>query len=150
MTTQVHAAPPRMSDQLNAGAISETTQTWKTIHTIHAPINSNKANMKWWSWRSNDIRGPCGPKASWHLSYRWGKPRKYLTQETFPDWGSNPCPLRDRRAHYRLPHSGGRKFRPYVSCLIPTRTRQRHKQSADVIPSVVQVEWRHTFGIALM
>ena len=23
-----------------------------------------------------DIRGPCGPKVSWHLSYRWGKTPK--------------------------------------------------------------------------
>ena len=68
----------RMSDQLNVGATSETTQTWKTIglHTIHAPINSNKANMKGWLWRPNDIRGPCWPKTSWHLSYRWGKTPK--------------------------------------------------------------------------
>ena len=32
--------------------------------------------MKGWLWRPNDIRGPCGPKASWHLSYRWGKTPK--------------------------------------------------------------------------
>ena len=35
------------------------------------------------------------------------KPRKILTQETCPDRGSNPGPLRDRRACYRLLHSGG-------------------------------------------
>ena len=34
------------------------------------------------------------------------KPRKNLTQETCPDRGSNP--LRDTRACYHLPHSGGR------------------------------------------
>ena len=62
----------RMRDQLNAGATSETTRTWKTIHIIH----SNKANMKGWFWQPNDIRGPCGPKASCHLSYRWGKTPK--------------------------------------------------------------------------
>ena len=33
------------------------------------------------------------------------KPRKHLTQETCPDRGSNPGPLRDRRACYRLPHN---------------------------------------------
>ena len=37
------------------------------------------------------------------------KPRKNLTQETCPDRGSNPGPLRDRRACYRLSHSGGLK-----------------------------------------
>ena len=30
-----------------------------------------------------------------------------LTQETCPDRGSNPGPLRDKRACYRLLHSGG-------------------------------------------
>ena len=36
-----------------------------------------------------------------------GKPRKNLTQETCPNRGSNPGPLRDRRACYHLLHSGG-------------------------------------------
>ena len=82
LTTQGHEAPRRMRDNLNAGAISwyihtsETTRTWKTIHTIHASIHSNKANMKGWLWRPNDIRGLCGPKASRQLSYRWGKTPK--------------------------------------------------------------------------
>ena len=35
------------------------------------------------------------------------KPRKNLTKETSPDRGSNPGPLRDRRAWYHLLHSGG-------------------------------------------
>ena len=35
------------------------------------------------------------------------KPRKNLTQETCPDRGSNPGPLRDERACYHLFHSGG-------------------------------------------
>ena len=35
------------------------------------------------------------------------KLRKNLTQETCPDRGSNPGPLRVRRACYRLSHSGG-------------------------------------------
>ena len=35
------------------------------------------------------------------------KPRKNITQETCPDRGSNPGPLRDRRACCRLAHSGG-------------------------------------------
>ena len=33
------------------------------------------------------------------------KPRKNLAQETCPDRGSNPGPLRDRRACYHLFHS---------------------------------------------
>ena len=55
-----------------------------------------------------------GPKVSWHLSYRWGKPRKNLTQETCPDRGSNPGPLRDKRAFYHLLHSGGPLWHPYT------------------------------------
>ena len=35
-----------MRDQLNAGATSEKTQTWKTIHTIHALIHFNKENIQ--------------------------------------------------------------------------------------------------------
>ena len=108
LTTQGHGEPPRMRDQLNAGATSETTRTCKTIHIIHAPIHSNKANMKGWLWWPNNIRGSLGTKPSWHLSYRWGgKTRKNLTHETCLDRGSNPGKLSDRRACYRLLHSGG-------------------------------------------
>ena len=107
LTTQGHGEPPRMRDQFIAWATSEKTWTWMTIHAIHASIHSNKANMKGWLWRPNDIRESCRLKASWHLSYRWGKNRKNLTQETSPDRGSNSGPLRDRRACYRLLHSGG-------------------------------------------
>ena len=35
------------------------------------------------------------------------KSRKNLTQETCPDRGSNPGPLRDKRTCYHLLHSGG-------------------------------------------
>ena len=34
---------------------------------VHALIHSNKANMEGLLWRPNYIRGPCGPKASWHV-----------------------------------------------------------------------------------
>ena len=41
------------------------------------------------------------------VTYRWGKmPEKNLTQETCPDRGYNPGPLRDWRACYCLHHSG--------------------------------------------
>ena len=36
-------------------------------------------------------------------------PEKNLTQGTSPDRGSNPGPLRDKRACYHLPHSGGQE-----------------------------------------
>ena len=42
------------------------------------------------------------------------KPRKNLTQEICPDRGSNPGPLRDRRACYRLAHSGGLVISSYI------------------------------------
>ena len=38
------------------------------------------------------------------------KPRKNLTQETCPDWESNPGPLRDKRVNHHLLHSGGPKY----------------------------------------
>ena len=38
------------------------------------------------------------------------KPRKNLTQETCPDWGSNPRPLRDKHACYHFLHSGGLEY----------------------------------------
>ena len=46
LTTQGHGGPPRMSDQPNAGATSETAQTGKTIHTKHTLSHPNKANME--------------------------------------------------------------------------------------------------------
>ena len=54
---------------------------------------------KWYS-------GTLWPKVSCHLSYKWGKTLKNLTQGTCPDRRSNPGPLHDRRACYRLLHSG--------------------------------------------
>ena len=45
------------------------------------------------------------------------KPRKKLTQETCPDRGSNPGPLRDRRACYHLVHSGGLKLHSLLKLL---------------------------------
>ena len=41
------------------------------------------------------------------------KPRKNITKETCPDRGSNQGKLRDRRARYRLSHSGGQSVFTY-------------------------------------
>ena len=85
LTTQGYGEPPRMSDQPNAGATSETAQTWKTINTKHTLSHANKAKMEWWWRRPNDIRGPWGPKVSWHLCYRWGKtPKKISPRKLVP------------------------------------------------------------------
>ena len=42
------------------------------------------------------------------------KLRKNLTQETFPNQGSNPGPLHDRHACYRPFHSSGPKYSGYL------------------------------------
>ena len=46
------------------------------------------------------------------------KPRKNLTQETCPDRGSNPGPLRDKRACYHWLHSGGPAVKDILLILI--------------------------------
>ena len=43
------------------------------------------------------------------------KPRKNLTQEIYPDRGSNPGPLREKRACYRFVHGGGPKGRSFTA-----------------------------------
>ena len=53
------------------------------------------------------VRGFVGLKLPYICLTSEEKPRKILTQETCPDQGSIPGPLRDRRACCRLAHSGG-------------------------------------------
>ena len=84
-----------------------SAQTWKTIHTRHTFSHSNKANMKWWLWRPDDIRDFVGLKFPDIRLTDEEKPRKNPIQETSSDRGSNPGPLRERHACYRLFHSGG-------------------------------------------
>ena len=55
-----------------------------------------------------------------------GKPRKNLSQETCPDRGSNPDPLCDRHACYRLAHSGGP-----LSFNVPQRKKFNDIKSED-------------------
>ena len=84
--------PPRMRDQLNAGASSKTTRTWKTIHILSAPIHSNKVHMKGRLWRPNDIRGLSGPKASWHFVLQVRKtPKNIVLGKLVPteDWSGS-------------------------------------------------------------
>ena len=100
LTTQGHGRSPQMSEQLNAGTTSETTRTLKTITSITHTFILTKRMWERWSWWPNDIQRPGGPKASWHCLTGEEKPRKPLTQETCPDRGSNPGPLRDRQACY--------------------------------------------------
>ena len=94
---------PRIRGQLNAGATSDTTRTWKTIHTIHAPIHSNRRLWKD-NYNGEIILGDLvGLKLPGICLIGQEKSRKNLTLETCPDGGSNPGPLPDSRAC----HSGG-------------------------------------------
>ena len=107
LTTQGHGGPPRMSDQLNAGATSETAQTWKTNKPS---THSVKPTRRIWNddYDGQMIFGDLGGLKFRDICFTGGeKPRKNLTQETCPDRGSNPGPLRDKRACYHLLHSGG-------------------------------------------
>ena len=94
--------PPRKMDQFNAGATSGT----KKHERWYAPIHVNKVNIK------DDYNGQMlfgkfvGLKLSVIRLTGEEIPRKNFTQETCPDRGSNPSPLRDRRPCYRLLHSG--------------------------------------------
>ena len=91
LTTQGHGEPPRISDQLNARATSETKRTLKRINIIHSLIHSNKTDMirmimmaKW--YLSNHV----GLKLSDICLIKARKSsEKNLTQETCPDRGSN-------------------------------------------------------------
>ena len=91
-------------------------RTWRASpdewsHTKHTLSHPNKANMEWWLRRPNDIRGPWGLELPDICLTGEEKPRKNLTQETCPDRGSNPGPLRDRRACYHLAYRDGLKIR---------------------------------------
>ena len=65
-------------------ATSETAQTWKTVHTKHTHSRPYKANMKWWLRRSNDSRGPYGPKVSWHVLQVRKNPEKTSPRKPVP------------------------------------------------------------------
>ena len=124
----------RVQNSLPWNYLYQVQKNWREVNTeyVHITINNKcmsvvcmyrpiwgfrarqhlrylAAVMKeyWWLWWPNDIRGPLGPKVPWHLCYRRGKTRKNLAQETCPDRGSNPHPLRDKRTCYHLLHSGG-------------------------------------------
>ena len=56
------------------------------------------------------------------------KPRKNLTQETCPEQGSNPGPLRDKRACYHLFHSDGH----HCYSVFPFLRRVVYKLSSEV------------------
>ena len=59
-TTKGHGGPPQMSDQPNAGATSETAQTWNTVHTKHTLSHPNKTKIEWWLRHGQMIFGDLG------------------------------------------------------------------------------------------
>ena len=80
-----------MRDQLNAGATSQdSTNTKDDTHQAHTH-----------SFQQDEYE-----MMTFVLQMR-KNPEKTLTQGTCPVQGSNPGPLRDRRACYRLFNSGG-------------------------------------------
>ena len=76
-------------------------------------------------------------------------PRTNLTQETCPDRGSNPGPLRDRRASYCLLHSGGLGV-PYwspsstdkfISCVVPGPSQWFFHDGIEIIIAWTHIGW---------
>ena len=91
----------------------------------------------------NDIRGPWGLKLPDICLTVEEKHRKNLTQETCPDRGSNPGPLRDRRACYHLSHSGGLLVLPGLYTDPPGCREQKGRPILDLseILPLVFVLW---------
>ena len=84
LTTQGHAGPPRMSDQLNAGATSEDSTNM--THTTH-PAHTHLYQQGEYGMIFGDLGGLKFPDICFTGEE---KPRKNLTQETCLDRGSNP------------------------------------------------------------
>ena len=109
LTTQGHGGPPRMSDQPYAGATSETAQT--VIPTRRIWNDDDDGQMMF-----GDLGGLKFPD----ICLTGGeKPRKNLTQETCPDRGSNPGPLRDKRACYQVRYGTKctNSFYSFIACI---------------------------------
>ena len=65
---------------------------------------------EWWLVMVMTAKWYSGTLGAWcflTFVFRWGKTPRNLTQETCSNRGSNPGPLRDKRACYHLAHSGG-------------------------------------------
>ena len=114
LTTQGHGEPPRMSDELNAGATSETTRTLNTLHTIRSLNHSKKADMirmimmaRWYSDNHGSLKLPdiC------HTGEE--KPQKKSHPGNLSRQGIEPGPAACRRACYCLLHNGGHIYLYY-------------------------------------
>ena len=89
------------------GHLRDSTNMKDYTHRTHS--HSNKATMKWWLWRPDDIWGLLWAKSflTFVLSGRENPDKKKPIQETCPSRVSNTDPLRDRRACYRPFHNDG-------------------------------------------
>ena len=107
LTTQDHGEPPRMSEQPYAGPPQRLHKHERQYtSSTHSVIPTRRI------WNDDDdcqmiFENLGGLKFPDICLTGEEKPRKNLTQETCPDWGSNPGPLHDKRACYHLLHSGG-------------------------------------------
>ena len=104
LSTQGHGGPPRMSNQPDAGPPPRqhkhqrqyTPSTHSVIPTRRIWNDDDDGQIIFGDLKFPDI-----------CLIGEEKPRKNLTRETCLDRGSNPGPLRDKRACYHLLHSGG-------------------------------------------
>ena len=96
LTTQGHGGPPPRQHKHER---QYTPSTHSVIPTRRIGTDGDEGQMIF-----GDLRGLKFPDICLTGEE---KPRKNLSQETWPDRGSNPGPLRDRRACCRLAHSGG-------------------------------------------
>ena len=76
--------------------------------------------MEWWLRRPNDIRGPWGPKISWHLSYRWEKTLKkpYPGNLSRPGIEPGPAAWQARMLPVAPQRWPGKHVFVYILCLM--------------------------------
>ena len=99
-------ASPDEWSAIYRGHLRDRTNMKDNTHQAHTQSSQQgeygmmMTTAKWYSWTLGGLKFPdiCLTGKE--------KPRKNLTQETCPDRGSDPGPLRDKRACYHLLHSG--------------------------------------------
>ena len=105
------ASPDEWSVQCR-GHLRDSTNVKDSTHQAHTQSSQQSeygmmiTTAKWYSGILWALRFP-----TFVLQVRKNpEKKKNLTQETCPDRGSNPGPLRDKRACYHLLHSGGQNW----------------------------------------
>ena len=102
-TRTLRASPDEWSAQCR-GHLWDSTNMKDNTHQAHTQ-SSQQGEYGMMMTTAKLYSGTLGPKVSSHLPYRWGKTPKNLTQETCPDRGLKPGPLRDKHACYHLLHA---------------------------------------------